>query len=635
MLKRRVLALAVLTACMPFVVAVGNLPLAAIVLAPAILAVLLGPRFPAERSVEATLGFAALVVGVLAPRLFPFEVEPNNEFLSERARLLACPVLMLVGVRALLAAPTYGARGTLALALVGLAAGGRAKLGPAYAGFVVAFLAVAAIALAITDPTRAMPERNRVSHALRVGGALLVGAAIATAAAIGIPKLHAEIIDRLLHGARDRSGFSNELSLGSMRDMLMSDQVVLRIRDRDGASKGRDPDYLRGAVFESYWGNAWHADLETPREYVQGAEIPEPGTANIELEFVSKPERYFLPLDASFVVASNGNYVENHLGVRWPSTSKYAKRIWYRPAPNERLAPSSRDDLGVPFALRAVLDEMLVEFGVNLKTPAAERLEQIRVALEERYTYSLDYTRTPGVDAIADFLTTHKEGHCEYFAGALALLARRAGVAARVVAGYRVSERSPIDDYWIVRQRDAHSWVEGWDGAQWVTADATPPAVMDGRRRETSWAGAAFDWLRTTWERFDDFLAARSPFELTLALVALIGLLVLIRLMRARRARASASHGPTDTALPAFESLERALAGAGFRRAPSETLEAFARRIEGRAATDATRSAFDAVARAIRAYADHRYGSVESESEATARLERAALELRGSASAAR
>lgn len=644
MLRRRLLAMAVLAACMPFVLSVGNLALAGVVLAPAIVALVVGPQLAIERGVEATIGFAALVVGVLAPRLFPFDVDPTNEFLSERARLLACPVLVLVAVRALMVAPAYGVRGTLALALVGVTAGGRAKIGPPYVACVVAFLLLAAIALAANDPQRAMPERRRGSHALRVVGALLVGGALAGAVAFGIPRLHTAIMDRIMRGSHDRSGFSTEMALGAMRDMLMSDQVVLRIRERapDGEVKALptasdpSPDYLRGAVFTSYWGNAWHANRDEPIEYVQGAEIPEPGTSNVELEFVSKPERYFLPLDASRVVASNGNYVENRLGIRWPATSKFAKRIWYQREPNERLAGSTRDDLSVPFALRGTLDALLAEWGIDLKAPAGDRLEQIRAALQARYAYSLEYTRTPGVDAIVDFLTVHKEGHCEYFAGALALLARRAGVAARVVAGYRVSERSPIDDYMIVRQRDAHSWVEGWNGAVWVTADATPAGVMEARRRETGLAGAVFDFVRTSWERFDDFLAARSPFELTLALVALVGLLVLIRLLRARRARGSAPTAPTDAPLPAFEALERALAAAGLRRAPSETLDAFAGRIEhATVAGPDPRGRLDTVAEAIRAYAAHRYGSVDSEGETVARLEGAASFLRGSASAAR
>lgn len=624
MLRSRLVAMAIVCACIPFVLAVGHVALACVVLAPAIAALVVGPRIRVERSAEAALGFAALVVGVLAPRVFPFETELAGEFLSERAQLLAAPILVLAGVRAMIAAPTYGVRGTLALALVGLTAAGRAKIGPGYAAVVIAFLLVAATALAANDPTRALPERGRWSHGLRLVLALAAGGVIAGTVGFGIPKLHSAIIDRILRGSRDKSGFSSEMSLGSMSDLEMSDQVVMRVR-RTGVD-APDPDYLRGAVFSNYWGNSWHAESETPREYVVGKERPsleaEPGTTRFELEFVSRPERYFLPLASTDVVASTGDYAENRLGVRWPtSTTRYAKRVWYRPAENGHLVPPTREDRAVPFAHRGPIDELLAGWGVHPDAPAAERLELIRESIARDYTYAIKYARRPGADAVLDFLTQRKEGHCEYFASALALVSRRAGIPARVVAGYRVTERSPIDDYLIVRQRDAHSWVEAWVDGAWVTVDATPEGGFADEKRETNWFSAVFDWLRTSWEKVDDFLASRSPFELTIALVGLVGLLVLIRTLRVRRVRATAVTGNVDATLPAYEELERALAKLGFRRAASETLEAFAARLDvlaNGALADGARLA--EVPGAIRAYAAHRYGGIDSREALTARL---------------
>jgi len=273
---------------------------------------------------------------------------------------------------------------------------------------------------------------------------------------------------------------------------------------------------------------------------------------------------------------------------------------------------------------REPVDRLLEAWGVDRAAPAAERLERIRSSIEREYTYSLRYARRPTADAILDFLTNNKQGHCEYFASALALVARRAGIPARVVAGYRVTERSPIDDYFIVRQRDAHSWVEAWVDGAWVTVDATPAGAFVSNKRETSWLGGVFDWLRTSWEKADDFLASRSPFELTVALVGLVGLLVLIRTLRARRGRAAASIARADAALPAYEDLERALAKQGFPRAPSETLEAFAVRLD--------RSPLASLSTTIRAYAAHRYGGVGAAGAVAAELEARVQALKGSAS---
>ena len=41
---------------------------------------------------------------------------------------------------------------------------------------------------------------------------------------------------------------------------------------------------------------------------------------------------------------------------------------------------------------------------------------------EQRFTYTLTMSATPGVEPVEDFLYNRKRGHCEYFASAMALL---------------------------------------------------------------------------------------------------------------------------------------------------------------------------------------------------------------------
>ena len=76
------------------------------------------------------------------------------------------------------------------------------------------------------------------------------------------------------------------------------------------------------------------------------------------------------------------------------------------------------------------------------------------------------------------FLTETKSGYCQHFSGAMALLLRMGGVPARVVTGFAPGGHSDRKDAWIVRDTDAHSWVEAWfDEFGWVTLDPTPPAT--------------------------------------------------------------------------------------------------------------------------------------------------------------
>jgi len=62
-----------------------------------------------------------------------------------------------------------------------------------------------------------------------------------------------------------------------------------------------------------------------------------------------------------------------------------------------------------------------------------------------------------GANSVDEFLFSTRSGFCEHYASALAVLARSAGIPARIVAGYQGSERNPFGDYWIVRQANAHA----------------------------------------------------------------------------------------------------------------------------------------------------------------------------------
>lgn len=69
--------------------------------------------------------------------------------------------------------------------------------------------------------------------------------------------------------------------------------------------------------------------------------------------------------------------------------------------------------------------------------------------------------RNQSVDPLEDFISENKAGHCEYFAGGLALLLRAVGIPSRVVVGfacYPNADGKPT----AVRQSDAHSWVEAY-----------------------------------------------------------------------------------------------------------------------------------------------------------------------------
>jgi transglutaminase-like putative cysteine protease len=84
----------------------------------------------------------------------------------------------------------------------------------------------------------------------------------------------------------------------------------------------------------------------------------------------------------------------------------------------------------------------------------------------------------PGQVPLEHFLFDTKAGYCQHFSGAMALLLRFGGIPTRVATGFSPGGFRKRQGEWVVRDRDAHSWVEAWfDGIGWVTFDPTPTAT--------------------------------------------------------------------------------------------------------------------------------------------------------------
>lgn len=110
---------------------------------------------------------------------------------------------------------------------------------------------------------------------------------------------------------------------------------------------------------------------------------------------------------------------------------------------------------------------------------AAARALNRYLANSGEYTYTLDLrVQDPTLDPVLDFLKNVKQGHCERYATALALMLRSQGIPARIVKGFRGNELQEEGVY-VVRQSHAHSWVEALvpgeeGGSYWLTLDPTP-----------------------------------------------------------------------------------------------------------------------------------------------------------------
>jgi len=212
------------------------------------------------------------------------------------------------------------------------------------------------------------------------------------------------------------------------------------------------------------------------------------------------------------------------------------------------------------------------------------------------------YTETPprSAETLAGFLLAAKTGYCQQYSGAMALLLRMGGVPARVATGFTSGALDRKADEYVVRDLDAHSWVEVWyAGIGWVTFDPTPASAPPRAQPEEAGISSGPTSSPRAPLLPGDKGSSRQPAAVAaepapwwrIPLLVVLGLLALAAAgwawSRARR-----------PARPAVLELERALRRTHRGDAPGTTLSALEARF----------AASPAAADYVRAVRDARYG---------------------------
>lgn len=135
------------------------------------------------------------------------------------------------------------------------------------------------------------------------------------------------------------------------------------------------------------------------------------------------------------------------------------------------------DDDGQTLSVPSGIDQRVWDLATRETSGAktgGEKVLKLRNFLTSgAFTYSTQVAPGTSLGTLNDFLLDGRTGYCEQFAGALAVMARIAGVPSRVVVGFLPGHK--VDDQWRVSLRNMHAWVEVYlNGLGWVALDATP-----------------------------------------------------------------------------------------------------------------------------------------------------------------
>ena len=138
-----------------------------------------------------------------------------------------------------------------------------------------------------------------------------------------------------------------------------------------------------------------------------------------------------------------------------------------------------RDYTRLPDHLQQELYDLAAKITADASTPY-DKAYALQTYIGRTYRYAMDVEIQPGnVDFVSNFLLNTKEGYCTYFASAMTVLCRMAGLPARYVEGYLAEP----DASGVARVTglDGHAWTEVYfEGFGWLTFDATPVQRSNG-----------------------------------------------------------------------------------------------------------------------------------------------------------
>ncbi|MEZ5564577.1 MAG: DUF3488 and transglutaminase-like domain-containing protein [Gammaproteobacteria bacterium] len=300
-----------------------------------------------------------------------------------------------------------------------------------------------------------------------------------------------------------QTGLTDQMSPGDITALAQSDEVAFRVRFNGPTPKPAEL-YWRGPVLEKFDGRSWRARPDSVRNLQAAPADYEPTVVagqpvyHYEITLEANQRRWLLPLETPIAWDAPGSRLTGTLELlsKHPVDSRMAWR-------GESIAAgefnhSTRPD-PANLELGKNMNARSIELGQTLRRAASSDEAYLRQILRMFREQAFFYTLKPPAlrnNPVDEFLFTTRAGFCEHYASAFALLARSAGIPARVVAGYQGGQQNPVADYLIVRQSDAHAWTEVWLNGRWIRYD--PTAAVAPERIENGLEAAFPDTSRNS-----------------------------------------------------------------------------------------------------------------------------------------
>jgi transglutaminase-like putative cysteine protease len=333
------------------------------------------------------------------------------------------------------------------------------------------------------------------------------------------------------------SGFSDTVQLGEIGRIQQSDSVVMRVQFQDGSGAVPADVKWAGVTLSNFDGLRWFNDralaesqaLSAGADYRLELNAPRPiasfaGTSGLLRPRVNDlllyrvmmepigTNTFFMIRTPIVLVGETRQYSMDKAGAIGYMDPVRQIRAYQGISFRRPIDPAARkatgDDfppaIAEPYLQLPPIDPRIASLAREITAHADSaytKATSIEHYLRTNFGYTLQM-ESAGTDPIAHFLFVRKRGHCEYFASAMAIMLRTLGIPSRIVNGFRNGELNDVSGSYVVRARDAHSWVEVFiPGHGWAEFDPTPAAPSEQR---TSWSRILLyiDAMREFWNEW-------------------------------------------------------------------------------------------------------------------------------------
>lgn len=382
-------------------------------------------------------------------------------------------------------------------------------VGGVFAGFLLVFMAALVISHFMNEGSL-----GRVGIRRPVIMVSLAALCLTAAFFVLVPRVSGGLWGRkAAHGIKT-VGFSDTVSFGSFGEMLDNDTIVMRVE----LSGPKIPLYWRGVTLDYFDGNSWVGTLKynitlNKREgWFEVSQGYPQRQRRYDADEIVEQKIILEPLDNNVLFGLD--QVESVSARGWGVSRDTANSIYMYDKDDRRISYSVRSVLpsgGYPVNKRFISQYLQVPDNETQRIHDLsrtvvinqgsdfKRAQAIERYLSAEYQYSLVTTApASGSTAMDHFLFVERRGYCEHFASAMVLMLRSIEIPSRIVNGFMGGEENEYGGYVIVRQRNAHSWVEASIDGSWVRFDPTPPAPSVISTLMTR----AMDAIRMGWYRY-------------------------------------------------------------------------------------------------------------------------------------